>query len=345
MKSIVLTGGGTAGHVFGCLALVPKLEKYFDKIYYIGTPNGIEKKLVENNLNITFIPIKTAKLVRKLTLKNVLLPLKLLKAIHDCNKILKKIKPSVIFSKGGFVSVPVTFAGHSQNIPIILHESDISLGLANKLAKNKAKVICTSFDIPAQNIKNGVCTGSPIRQELFLKDGSTKTMLGILDNQKVLLVIGGSLGASSLNELVWKSLDFLCEKFFVIHITGKGKQKNIKHKNYKQIEFCEHMQKLYSIANFAITRGGSNAIFELLSLKIPMIIAPLKKQTRGEQTLNAKYFCKKNYALMLEEESETELQNKINLLIQQEEKIKRNMNKYSQNNSTEIITQIIKRFA
>ena len=327
MKTIVLTGGGTLGHVFGSLSLVPNLKKHFDKIYYIGSNDGIEKNVLSKQKGITFIPITTPKFIRKITVKNLFLPIKLFNSISACKKILKQIKPNIIFSKGGFVSVPVCLAANKLNIPIIIHESDISLGLANKLLKNKAKAICTSFEILAEKLNNGIFCGSPIRKELLIKNEELKEKFNIPKDKKVLLVIGGSLGANSLNKLIFNSLNLLCEKFFVIHITGKNKAQNILHKNYKQIEFCEHMEKLYSIANFAITRGGSNAIFELLINKIPMIISPLKKQTRGEQILNAKYFEQKNYGIVLKEETTCELEKSFEKLLQTENIIRRNMDK------------------
>ena len=344
MKTIVLTGGGTLGHVFGCTAIIPKIKKFFDKIYYIGSDDGIEKKYLLKRKDITFIPIKTPKFVRKLTIKNLLLPFKLLKAIFECKKILKKIKPSIIFSKGGFVSVPVCLAANKQNIPLILHESDINLGLANKLIKNKAKAICTSFETLAEKLPNGIFCGSPIREELLSHNETLKKSFNIPKYAKVLLVIGGSLGAISLNELIFESLDFLCEKFFVIHLTGKEKKKMVKHKNYKQLEFCGHMEKLYSTADFAITRGGSNALFELLARKIPMLISPLKKQTRGEQILNAKYFEAKGYAVVLNEETKTELEKKMPILFEKEKVIKQNMDKYASKQTLDIITNLILKY-
>ena len=345
MKTIVLTGGGTAGHVFGCLALVPHLRPYFNKIYYLGSKDGIEQKLVSQQESISFVPIETTKLVRSLSPKNLLIPLKLLKAAHQCKKVLKEIQPSIIFSKGGYVSVPVCLAAHKLKIPIILHESDLSLGLANRIIKNKTKAICTSFEETANKLKNGIFCGSPTRQELLTPDLTFKKSLNNPQNKPILLVLGGSLGAQSLNELIWSSLDFLCENFFVVHLTGKGKSKNINHKNYKQIEFCEHMQKLYSIADFAITRGGSNTLFELLTLKIPMIISPLKKQTRGEQTLNALYFCKKGYAAMLENETFEQIKSKIKYVTENQNKMKNNMDKYAKMNTNNIITKFIVRFS
>ncbi len=343
-KTILLTGGGTAGHVFGGLCLLDDLKPFFDNYYYIGSCDGIEKNIVSKYKEITYLGIKAPKLIRKFTLKNFLIPLKLLKAYLECKKLLKHIKPQIVFSKGGFVSVPVCLAAHSLGIPIILHESDITMGLSNKLLKNKAKAVCTSFDTTAKELNNGVFSGSPIRKELLNKNNVLREKLKIENNTQVLLVMGGSLGAKSLNSLIFDNLDYLCEKFFVIHITGKNKTKTINHKNYFQIDFCDDMALVYSIADFAITRGGSNSIFELLSCHIPMLIAPLKKQSRGEQILNATYFHKKGFALILEEETNFELKEKLESLLNKQQVIKTNMNNYSIINSAKIIVKQINRY-
>ena len=343
-KTILLTGGGTAGHVFGGLSLVDDLKPFFDDFYYIGSGDGIEKKIVEKQTGIKFFGITTPKLVRKITLKNLLIPLKLLGAYFKCKKLLKKIKPQIVFSKGGFVSVPVCMAAHSLSIPIVLHESDITLGLSNKMLKNKAKVVCTSFETTAQKLKNGVFSGSPVRKELMLKDFCLKEKLNINNNTKVLIVMGGSLGAQSLNELIFENLDFLCEKFFVVHITGKNKTKKVAHKNYYQMDFCDNMSSIYSIADFAITRGGANSLFELLACKIPMLISPLRKQTRGEQVLNANYFEKSGFALTLLNETTQELKKQVENLLLKQTIIKNKMNNYSQLNSIGVIIKQINKF-
>jgi len=341
MKTIILTGGGTAGHTFGCLALLPKLRTYFDKIVYVGSYNGIEKDIVKKEKDIEYYPIKTTKLRRKFSLKNLAIPFVLFASIKECKQIIDKVKPNIIFSKGGYVSVPVVLAGHKKHIPIITHESDITMGLANKLTKNKAKVVCHSF-IPEKSFKNSVFSGPLIRESLFNGNKNLKSKMNIPANSNVLLVMGGSLGASSLNELVFNNLDFLCSKFFVIHITGRDKAKAIIHSNYAELEFCDEMENLYAITDFCLTRGGSNALFELLALKIPMLIAPLKKQSRGEQVKNAEYFYKNGYALVLEEETDFELKQKINELISSKNKIKNNLNNAKQKDGVNVVFEQIK---
>lgn len=346
MKTIILTGGGTAGHVFGSIALLEELKKIFDRIVFLGSQDGIEKKIISKYKEVEYISIPTTKLIRKFSIKNLSIPFVLIKSIKVCKKIIDELKPNIIFSKGGYVSVPVCLAGHKKHIPIIIHESDISLGLANKITKNKASVVCTSFLETANKINNALFSGAPIRQELFLGNKQkTKKKFGISNEIPVLLVCGGSLGAQSLNNLVWQNLDYLCSRFFVIHLTGREKAKNISHKNYAELEFCDNMKQLYAVADFCLTRGGANALFELLALKIPMLISPLLKQSRGEQKQNAKYFCDNGFALCLEKETEEELKEKIEKLTSSKKHIINNMNNYSLPNSIEIIINQIKKFS
>ncbi len=344
MKTIILTGGGTAGHVFGCLALLPKLETFFDKIVYIGG-NGIEKEILKNYKNIQYFEIPTTKLERKFTLKNLAIPFVLLKSILECKKIITKTKPNIIFSKGGFVSLPVVLAGASKKVPTILHESDLSLGLANKLVKNKAKVIFTSFKQTALKLKNGVWSGSPIRPQIFCgnKQNALK-QFNVLPNKQVLTIVGGSLGATFLNKLVEENFNFLCQNFFVIHITGKNKKTNLKHKNYVQCEYVENIQDVFALTNLAITRGGSNAIFEFLALQIPMLIVPLsKKVSRGDQIENAKIFEKEGFAKVLMEEEKQNLQKILKNIVENQQKIKKNMQNYAKTDTLSIIFDTIKK--
>lgn len=342
MKTIILTGGGTAGHVFGNIALLKKLETAFDEIVYIGG-NGIEKQILKDFPNVKFFEIPTTKFVRNFTLKNLAIPFVLLKSFLMCKKIISQTKPNVVFSKGGYVSIPVVFAASSKKVPVICHESDLSLGLANRLTQNKAKVVCTSFYETAKNLKNGVWTGSPIRPQIFCgnKQLALKN-LNISTNLPILLVVGGSLGASFLNNLVFENLDFLCEHFFVVHLTGKNKTKNVVHKNYKQIDYEPNIQNLLSITNFAITRGGSNAIFEFLALKIPMLIVPLsKKISRGDQIENANFFKNQGYAEVMFEENKNEFCQNVKKLLQNCEKIKKNMQNYTKTSAIDQIFQQI----
>ena len=303
-KKIVLTGGGTAGHITPHLALLPYLKKDFD-CYYIGSKNSMEQKMMSEYM--PFYPIETTKLKRKLSLSNLLIPFKLLKGICDAKKVLKKIKPNIVFSKGGFVAVPVVIAASMLKIPVITHESDYTLGLANKLIKNKCKYVCTSFEDTAK-LKNGVWTGSAIRQEIFSGNKSVIMKKYNFDqNKKCLLFVGGSLGSQKINQAVFKIANDLSKTYNILHIVGKNNvNKNINIKNYQQVEFLSDIENAFKFADVVITRGGSNVLFELLAQKKPMLIIPLSKnESRGDQILNANYFKKKNYANVLFEENLT----------------------------------------
>jgi len=307
MKKIVFTGGGTAGHVMPNLALIEELKNKA-KIYYIGS-NGMEKDIIEKN-NIPFFCIASTKLERRFTLKNLLIPFILIKAIRQAKKILKKLKPDVIFNKGGYVALPVVFAAKRLKIKIISHESDMTLGLANRLCKNKSDYICTSFENTAKNLKNGIFTGSPIRKQIF--NGKRENAIKLFENftpRPTILVIGGSLGSKIINENIIKSLNKL-KQFNIIHLVGKNNLKHIKQNNYIELEFSNNIEDLYSLADIVISRAGSNVINEILALNKLNILIPLsKKASRGDQIMNASYFKEKGYSKVILEEdlSETNL--------------------------------------
>ncbi|MEG1500023.1 MAG: undecaprenyldiphospho-muramoylpentapeptide beta-N-acetylglucosaminyltransferase [Clostridia bacterium] len=306
MKTIILTGGGTAGHVMPNVALLPSLRKEFKKIYYIGTEKGIESSIIKKEKDVVFIPIKASKLIRKFTLKNLMLPLKLLSSICECKKILKELKPSAIFSKGGYASVPVVIAAKKLKIPVVSHESDLSMGLANKIIYRYCKSMCTSFLETSKGKNKCVCTGSPIRESL-LHGQKSKVLNKFNQNKKLktILFFGGSLGAGKINEVVFSSLDDLTKKYNVLHITGKKNMRQTKcYKNYFQTEFANNIEDFFDACDLAVCRSGSNSIFELLALKKRMLLIPLpKEESRGDQIENAFYFKKKGYADVLEQKN------------------------------------------
>ena len=277
MKKIVFTGGGTGGHIMPNIALIEQLNDF--EIYYIGS-NGMEKNILSKFKNVNFIKIPTVKFHRSLTLKNLTIPFKLLNSIKIAKKELNKINPNIIFSKGGYVSVPVCFAGNKLKIPIITHESDLSVGLANKLIAKKSKYICCSFKETAEKFgKNAIFTGSPIRPKIF--KGNKNTIISkykINLNKPIILIIGGSLGSKAINNVIWKNIEDLSKKYTIIHIVGKNNlNQNIKQRDYIQIEFAENIEDLFATCDIVITRAGSNTIFELLSICKPMILIPLPK--------------------------------------------------------------------
>lgn len=298
MKTIVLTGGGTAGHIMPHLALLPELAKHFDKICYIGSIGGMEKSIIAKHKQIKYYEIPARKLNRSNMLKNLTLPFLFFKSVKQAKAILKEIKPNIIFSKGGYVSLPVVFAAKSLKIPVVAHESDLSAGLANKLCKPKVNAICTTFEDTAKKLGNkGVYTGSPIVK-------NTNNTI-IKKDKPIVLITGGSLGATAINNAVFDAIQNLTKKYYVIHQVGKGKtNKNIKIADYEQIEFASNMQQLMHSADIVVTRGGSNTIFELAYAQKPMLIIPLPKgASRGDQVENAKYFEKLGWAKVLYQEN------------------------------------------
>ena len=308
LKKIVFTGGGTAGHVTPNISIVEKLKNEYE-IHYIGSVSGIEKDIISRYPFIIYHPITTVKLERKLTPKNLLIPFKLLKGINDSRKILKSINPNIIFSKGGFVSVPVAFAGKSLDIPIVAHESDYTMGLANKLVYRKCKTMCFSFkDTCSHYQSKGLFTGTPLREQLF--HGNKKKIIdtyNITSTKPVILVFGGSLGARAINNAIASIISNLTKKFTVIHIVGKmNKNTKINQKDYYQVEFVDNIEDYFAIADIVISRAGSNSIFELCALKKPMLLIPLPKDSsRGDQILNAKYLSSKNLCKVLYQEDMT----------------------------------------
>ena len=309
-KKIVLTGGGSAGHVTPNIALIPALRKAGYEIYYIGSYNGIEKKLIED-YNVPYFGIATGKLRRYFDPKNFTDPFRVLKGFAEAKKILKKIKPDIVFSKGGFVSVPVVRAAGALKIPYIVHESDMTPGLANKLSIAGANRICCNFPetmrlLPAEK---AVLTGTPIREELSMGNAEEgRKICGFEDDKPVLMVIGGSLGAQSVNETVRYALPRLLPNFNIVHICGKEKMDNLKLTlpGYKQFEYVKaELKDLFALADIVISRAGANAICELLALQKPNILIPLIMGSRGDQILNAKSFEAQGYSIMLSEEDAT----------------------------------------
>lgn len=345
MKKIVLTGGGTAGHIYPNLAIKEKLEGY--EVHYIGG-SGMEKDIISKEKDITFHEIRTVKLKRKLTFENLLIPFKLIKSISQAKKLLKEINPSIIFSKGGFVSMPVVIAGSKLGIPVISHESDLSLGLANKIILHYCDTMCVTFENTCKGEKKIVYTGQPIRNSILKGSRKNLSFYKELDKNKAnLLVVGGSSGAKFINEKVWENIDKLTKKFNVIHITGKKVKEKKSHPSYFQVDYAENMGDYLALADIVVSRAGSGAINEFLALRKPMLLIPLSKScSRGDQIENAKLFASLGIADMLEEENyDTSIFNiKIDNLLKNDKKYIKNMEKYSNFNANDKIIELIKEY-
>ena len=310
-KKIVLTGGGTAGHVTPNMALIPKLRELDYEITYMGSYDGIEKKLIED-FDIPYYGIATGKFRRYFDPKNFSDPFRVIKGMMEARKYLKEIKPDVLFSKGGFVSVPVVRAADSLGIPCIIHESDMTPGLANKLCIPVAKKVCCNFPETFSMLppNKAVLTGSPIRQELTTgnKEAAYK-LCGFDASKPVIMVVGGSLGSAAVNQAVRDVLPELLKDFQVVHLCGKEKVDNLllTTPGYKQFEYVKsEMKDIFAMADLVISRAGANAISELLALRKPNILIPLPAtSSRGDQILNAKSFESQCFSIVIDEDDLT----------------------------------------
>ncbi|MBP3604116.1 MAG: undecaprenyldiphospho-muramoylpentapeptide beta-N-acetylglucosaminyltransferase [Lachnospiraceae bacterium] len=348
-KKIVLTGGGTAGHVTPNIALLPRLNELGYEVSYIGSYDGIEKRLI-TDFDIPYYGIATGKFRRYLDIKNLTDPFRVIKGYSEARKHLKKIRPDVVFSKGGFVSVPVVRAAASLKIPCIIHESDMTPGLANKICIPCAEKICCNFPetvsmLPAEK---AVLTGSPIREELAKGDKlAALDMCGFTANKPVILVIGGSLGAASVNTAVREALPTLLQDFQVVHICGKEKIDNmlLHTEGYIQFEYVKaELKDLFALADVVISRAGANSICELLALKKPNLLVPLSaKSSRGDQILNAKSFESQGFSLVIDDDdlSPTLLAEKVTELYFNRQSFVDAMSKSNQHGSIHTITKLI----
>ncbi len=353
MKRIVLTGGGTAGHVTPNIALIAKLRELDYDIHYIGSIDGIEKELVQKE-GIPYYGIASGKLRRYHSWKNFSDPIRVLKGLTEAVRILKRLKPDVIFSKGGFVAVPVVIAARDLKIPTIIHESDMTPGLANKLCIPSAKKVCCNFEetlalLPASK---AVLTGTPLRHELYEGDRAKGLeYCGFNDKKPVIMVVGGSTGAKAVNDAVRDLLPTLLLKYQVAHICGKGKTdpEFDGREGYRQFEYVSgELKHLFAASDIVVSRAGANAVSELLALKKPNLLIPLgANASRGDQILNAESFESRGYSMVLREQDITNstLLDSINTLYEKRDTYIENMSKASQTDSVNIITKLIEEAA
>ena len=312
MKKIILTGGGTAGHVTPNIALMPELRRQGYEIYYIGSYDGIEKKLIEE-MDLPYYGIASGKLRRYFDWKNFTDPVRVLRGYAQAKKLMRQLRPDVVFSKGGFVSVPVVQAAKKNRIPTIIHESDMTPGLANKLAIPAATKVCCNFPETVKYLPEGkaVLTGSPIRRELL--NGSREKALqfcGFTEGKPVLMIIGGSLGSVAVNTAIRRILPKLLKTFQVVHLCGQGNLDEALSgtPGYVQYEYIkQELPDLFALADVVVSRAGANAICELLALRKPNLLIPLSAAaSRGDQLLNADSFKRQGFSLVLQEEEITD---------------------------------------
>ena len=308
-KRIIFTGGGTAGHVTPNIALIEPLLREGWEVHYIGSESGMEKGLIAGLPEVVYHGISTGKLRRYFSWQNFIDPFRVIKGYFQARRLIRDIHPDVIFSKGGFVSVPVVLG--AGKVPVVAHESDYSPGLSNRIASRFTDKICLSFEDTLADVQpgKGIFTGTPIRPALY--SGSRERALaftGYSGEKPVLLVMGGSLGAQKLNELVRAALPQLCERYDVIHLCGKGKNDcDCIACGYQQYEYIDkELPDLFALSDVVLSRAGANSVFELLALNKPSVLVPLTSaSTRGDQLLNAKYMEKKGYAKVVDQNTAT----------------------------------------
>ncbi len=349
-QTILFTGGGSAGHVVVNLALIPEfLNENYD-VHYIGSYEGIERELIEGLEGVTYHGISTGKLRRYFSKDNFKDPFKVMKGVFQSNRIMKRTKPSIIFSKGGFVSVPVIIASKRRRIPSIIHESDITPGLANKIASKFADYVLTNFPETVKHFPENKAkyVGAIIRDELF--KGSRERayeFTGFSKNKPVLLIMGGSVGSVKINDAVRSKLQILTDQFQIIHLCGKGNiDSTIQQSGYVQYEYVtDELKDLLALSDVVISRAGANSIFEFLALRKPMLLIPLSLQaSRGDQILNAESFEKQGFASVLKEEDLTgdRLVDHVQELFQNRYEYKDQMAAYEPTKTKDEVVQLIK---
>lgn len=311
MKTIMFTGGGSAGHVTVNMALIPRFLEEGWSVQYIGSESGIERQLIATIPKVKYFPISTGKLRRYMDIQNIKDPFKVVKGLYQAYRLIKTNKPNVIFSKGGFVSVPVVIGAWLNKVPLLIHESDLTPGLANRISIPFATGVCTTFPETGGMLKADKSrhVGAVIRGEV--KQGNAergRDFCGFTRNKPVILFMGGSLGARKINQTVRQALPDLAKRFQIVHLCGKNQvDPSIVIPGYKQFEYVnEQLPDVLAMTDLVVSRAGSNSIFEFLSLKKPMLLIPLtKEQSRGDQILNAQSFEKSGYADILYEEKLT----------------------------------------
>ncbi|QAY67979.1 undecaprenyldiphospho-muramoylpentapeptide beta-N-acetylglucosaminyltransferase [Paenibacillus protaetiae] len=349
MNKVMLTGGGSAGHVTVNLALIPRFRKEGWSVDYIGSENGIEKQLVAPHEDVAYHSISTGKLRRYLDIQNMKDPFKVAKGVFQAYRIIRRRKPDVVFSKGGFVSVPVVVGAWMNRVPVIIHESDLTPGLANRLAIPFARAVCTTFPETEQHLDKGKAryVGAVVREELAKGRAERGRMLCEFTRQKpVLLIMGGSLGARKINETVKAAMGRLAERFQVVHLCGKGQvDPSVRYPFYRPFEYLsDELPDVLAMADIVLSRAGSNSIFEFLSLKKPMLLVPLtKEQSRGDQILNAESFRKSGFCEVLQEADMTAdtLADSLFRLYDSREAYRSRMEQYEQKDTLEQLFRLI----
>lgn len=347
--NIVFTGGGSSGHVVPNLALIAHCRKLGWEVHYIGSYNGIESRLIKNE-GISYHRITAGKLRRYFSFRTLASPLLTLWGTIGAIAILLRIRPDVVFSKGGFVAFPVVLAAWLLRIPVLCHESDLSPGLANRLCYPFAKRICTTFAHSRKYFKHfSKClhTGTPIRGALY--EGQRDAGIAYCQFTRalpVLMVMGGGAGSAALNQALRVHLTTLLERFNIIHICGEGKYDPslASTEGYAQFEYVtQEMADLYACADIVLSRAGANSLYELLALQKPHVLVPLTMAvSRGDQIENAAFFQAAGLSVVIEEPNlADEIVSTLDKVFQQLDHYRNKIAQYPLPNANEMITQLI----
>jgi len=349
MQKILFTGGGTAGHVTPNLALIKRFQQAEWQVSYAGSEQGIEREII-SKINIPYYALTTDKLRRHFTWQNFLAPFKVLRGMGQAFLLCRRLRPQLVFSKGGFVAFPVVFGAWLNRIPVIAHESDLSPGLANRLSFPFVQRVCITFAEGAKffaDNKKVVVTGTPIRAELFAGDAQRgRQICNFTETKPVLLVIGGGLGSGVVNAAIRRVLPQLLQDFQVVHLCGKGKIDPALHEveGYKQFAYLnEELADVMACAEIVVSRAGANSLYELLALRKPHVLIPLStKASRGDQIENANYFAKQNLSTVIFEEelNDAVLLAQILKVHQQKTTIQQRLASFSLPDTTEVIYKL-----
>lgn len=296
MATVALTGGGTGGHIVPALALIPYLHEYFDRIIFIGSYGELDRRIV-SAAKIPFFPVKNAPFSRTNILENFKIPFALAAGISEAKEIFKSERPDVLFVKGGYCSLPAAYAAKSLGIPVVVHESDMTMGLANRVASNFAARVIGSFP---ETKGVDVIIGTPLREEIFKGDAERARKTFALRNLPVVSVVGGSQGSEALNRAVWNSLRELTKKYDVIHVSGKGFDPERRITGYHQIEYTDAIADVFAVSDAVVSRAGANTLAELAALGKRTLAVPLPKGvSRGDQEDNAESYRKRGLVEVL----------------------------------------------
>ena len=346
MRTIIFCGGGSMGHVTKHFAVLPHLIGRFDRFVFVGSETGPERDYIGKDY--PFYALPAAKLTRGSLVKNLTLPKNFLRAERKSREILSAERPSVVFCGGGYVSVPMALAAKKLKIPVALHESDRSPGLANRLCLPLAEKVFTTFPDTFRGNKKAIYTGAIIREDLFSAPRKAKEKFGFTGNKKTLLVIGGSLGSKTINENIASIYDQLCTRFNVLHICGGNYPEGAEREGLKIIPFTKDMASVYAASDLAVSRCGSNTAFELMAFSIPTLFVPLsKKASRGDQIENAEYFENIGAAMTLSESllTPSSLLDAVYKLESDDMRIRANIKKIAKTSAAKDIADALSRFA